>query len=127
MVKMLGKRLDVTRHATRHSAKSCLVSSVSQNKSIPSADVHSFLRCGPSLKVAIRSLLLQEEMVFMLGLHATMFARRFLKLPHLRHLELLTKPVAHRNIIALMYRSAGRNLRVMSIATIFCNDVQTRG
>ena len=106
MVKMLDKRLEVR----RHSAKSCIVSSVSQDKSIPSADVHGFLRCDPSLKVAIRSLLLQEEIVFMLGLHATMFARRFLKLPHLRHLELLTKPVAHRNIIALMYQSAGRNL-----------------
>ena len=117
MVKMLGKRLDVTRHATRHSAKSCLVSSKSQDKSIPSADVHGFLRCDPSPKVAIRSLLLPEEIVFMLGLHATMFARRFLKLPHLRHLELLTKPVAHRDIIALMYQSAGME-SVMSIATI---------
>ena len=73
---------------TRHSAKCGFVSSVSQNKSIPFAHVNGFLLCDPSLKVAIGSLLLQEEIVFMLGLHATMFARRFLKLPHLRHLEL---------------------------------------
>ena len=109
-----AKMLDRKPSVRKHPVKYCFVWSVSPSKSTPSADVRGFLRCDPSPKVVIRSPFLETEFGFMF-LHAD-FARRFLKLPHQRHLELLVKPVpvpvTHRSIVALLYRSTGRNRKI---------------